>query len=121
MNFAINRLLLIVSPTVMALLPTSVLATLTGADLLKHTQIKLHQHLSQSPYNRIELIPLSKPKDSEFTYEQFSVDLPKAYPVAKRVCVHLTHAKQSVSIWFAVKAYQSVLVTFRNVLNSARC
>lgn len=119
MKFAINRLFLIVTPTLMVLMPTSVLAKLTvpkkiiltsGADLLKNTQIKLHQHLSQNQYNRIKIMPMSKPKDSEFTYEQLRVDLPKGYPVAKRVCVHLTHGKQTISLWFAVKAYQSILV-----------
>lgn len=79
-------------------------------DLLNKAQTALSRQLKQQAYEQVELSSKTILKDSDIALADFTVQLPKVYPTAKRVCVRLIYKKDSLPVWFAVKAYQSVLV-----------
>lgn len=80
-------------------------------DLLSTAQDALAKQLKKHAYSQVELSSKTVVKDSGIALVNFKIQLPKGYPVAKRVCVRLRYQNRSIPIWFAVKAYQSVLVT----------
>lgn len=82
----------------------------TAAELLNKAQHALAQQLKKDAYSQVVLNSKTLLKDSDIPLNNFSVQLPKGYPVAKRVCVHLNYKKRAIPVWFSVKAYQSVLV-----------
>ena len=79
-------------------------------DLLITAQNALATQLKKQTYSQVKLSSTTKLKDSSIALANFKIQLPKGYPVAKRVCVRLHYQNRSIPIWFAVKAYQSVLV-----------
>ncbi|MDR3501318.1 MAG: flagellar basal body P-ring formation chaperone FlgA [Legionella sp.] len=79
-------------------------------NLLSTAQNALAKQLKKQAYSQVELSSKTVLKDSGIALANFKIQLPKDYPVAKRVCVRLHYQNRSIPIWFAVKAYQSVLV-----------
>ena len=82
----------------------------TSKELILKAQTALKHQLEKQSYSQIDLSSKTLIKDSTIPLGHFKVILPTTYPVAKRVCVRLRYKKKSIPIWFAVKAYQSVLV-----------
>ena len=67
-------------------------------------------------YLRVELTPLSHPKNSPYTVDDLKVDVALSFPIQKRVCVWLVHEnKTRIAIWFKVNAYANVLVANRDM------
>ncbi|MFJ1268006.1 flagellar basal body P-ring formation chaperone FlgA [Legionella lytica] len=79
-------------------------------DLLSTAQTALAKQLKKQAYSQVELSSKTVVKDSGIALANFKIQLPKGYPVARRVCVRLRYQNRAIPIWFAVKAYQSVLV-----------
>ncbi len=86
----------------------------SGNNLLDKAKTALINQL-ESKYTRVEITPLSHPKDSEYALDDFNAETTIAYPTAKRVCVWLTHDKQRIAVWFKVSAYAQVLVANQDV------
>jgi flagella basal body P-ring formation protein FlgA len=84
-------------------------------ELLSTAQNALTKQLKKQAYSQVELSSKTVLKDSGISLANFKIQLPKGYPVAKRVCVRLHYQNRSISIWFAVKAYQSVLVAKHSI------
>lgn len=84
-------------------------------DLLSTAQNALAKQLKKQAYSQVELNSKTVVKDSSIALANFKIQLPKGYPIAKRVCVRLRYQNRSIPIWFAVKAYQSVLVAKHRV------
>jgi flagella basal body P-ring formation protein FlgA len=82
----------------------------TAQELVDKAQTALANSLKEQAYAQVKLIAKSKPKDCSIPLEQFKIQLPKEYPTAKRICVQLRYQQHSIPLWFAVKAYQKVLV-----------
>lgn len=89
--------------------------TTSGDALVKKAQIALATQL-KNQYSRIEMKPLSQPKGSDVPLDSFKVNITLSYPVAKRVCVWLTHDRQSIPVWFDVQAYSRVLIAQRHTV-----
>lgn len=87
-----------------------VIARSKAQELLDKAQHALTQQLNNEAYSQVVLKSKTILKDSDIPLSNFSVQLPKGYPIAKRVCVHLNHKKRSIPVWFSVKAYQAVFV-----------
>ncbi|EHL30357.1 flagellar basal body P-ring formation chaperone FlgA [Legionella drancourtii] len=79
-------------------------------DLLNKARQALAQQLKSQAYSQVLLNSKTLLKDSDIPLTDFSVQVPKKYPIAKRVCLHLNSKKRSIPVWFAVKAYQAVFV-----------
>lgn len=79
-------------------------------DLLNKAHQALVQHLKNQAYSQVVLNSKTLLKDSDIPLTDLSVQLPKGYPITKRVCVHLNYKKRSIPVWFSVKAYQSVFI-----------
>ncbi|WP_028388041.1 flagellar basal body P-ring formation chaperone FlgA [Legionella fairfieldensis] len=77
--------------------------------LLKKAQQDLAKELTPL-YSRIELTPLNSAKNSIYSIESFHTRIKLTFPIRKRVCVWLTNSRQSIPVWFSVKAYQTVRV-----------
>ncbi len=88
----------------------------TGKELLNKAQTALEQRL-KSQYDVIKLTAKNTIKDSEYPLSEFQVELPDSHPPAKQICVWLKHGKRSIPVWFAVRAYKSVLVAARPIKN----
>ena len=86
----------------------------SGDSLLEKAKTALIIQLG-SKYSRVELKPLSHPKNSAYSIDSFETDANISYPTAKRVCVWLRHDKQRIAVWFHVSAYAQVLVANRDV------
>lgn len=89
----------------------------SGDLLLEKAKKALLQDLTPH-YARVELKPLSHPKDSEYSQAQFKIErrvIP--YPAPKRLSVRLSAQKHPLLLWFAVRAEQRVLVA-KNALPS---
>lgn len=67
-------------------------------------------------YSRVDVTPLSHPKDRNYALDTFNIDVHLTYPTTKRVCVWLTHGERTrIPVWFNVKAYARVFVANRNL------
>ncbi len=81
----------------------------SSKELIEKAQLTLAKELNKY-YSEIELRSITVPKDSDIALANLKIQIPALSPATKRICVHLNYQKRSIPIWFAVKAYQSVLV-----------
>lgn len=88
-----------------------------GIDLLAKAQSSLKNQLEKQEYTHVELATKVKLKDSRFPLSAFKIQIPAEYPVAKHLCVRMSYKKQSIPVWFTVKAYQKVLVAQHKIKN----
>lgn len=91
----------------------------TAMALMQKAQLALARELKKHPYHRVELQRKTELKNHTIPLAAVQIKLPQGYPSAKRVCVYLQYKKDSIPVWFAVKAYQSVLVA-RHKINAHR-
>lgn len=86
----------------------------TAPSLIAKAKTALLNQLNHAhKYTHVQIEPISTPKDSTYPLDELQPTLNLHYPVARRVCVWLTHPNQKshqMAIWFKVRAYASVVV-----------
>lgn len=86
--------------------------------LIKKAHTALIRQLSQY-YENVSARAISQPTAHVHQLSTFTVELPPSNWIAKRVCVRLRHQNTSIPIWFAVQAYQKVLVAKHQIKNQS--
>lgn len=84
-------------------------------ELVNKAQDALREHLQNHSYTRLTLTPLTQPAPSALPLSALKPLIKDRYPPLKQICVRLNAAKQSISLWFKVKAYQRILVAKRKL------
>ncbi|MDP3269473.1 MAG: flagellar basal body P-ring formation chaperone FlgA [Legionella sp.] len=91
----------------------------SGIDLVNKAQSALYHRLQQREYERIKITNKSIPKGSEFPLSALKVLVSEKYPVAKHICVSLYNDKDSIAIWFEVKAFKKVMIARHNIKSNS--